>query len=205
MEKSLINDAAQFVKSKLKKADESGHDWNHTFRVWQLTKNIAQQTRCKMEVAELGALFHDIADAKFHDGDELVGEKITHNWLRNNTKDINLIEKVVFIVNYVSYRKKYRPNIDTQTELAIVQDADRLDAMGAIGIARAFSFGGFKNRPLYSYSENNSENTIAHFHEKLLHLKDLMNTPAAKLLAKERHDFMILYLDHFQKEINTTI
>jgi uncharacterized protein len=202
MTTDLISKAARFVESKLIESDESGHDWNHTQRVWQLTKQIAMHTKCNIEIAELGALFHDIADAKFHNGDESIGGITTQHWLSENTDNTTLIKEVTFIVNHVSYRKKYIPDINKYPELSIVQDADRLDAIGAIGIARAFSYGGFKNRPLYSMSKNGSQNTIAHFYEKLLHLKDQMNTKFGKELAEERHDFIVAFLNQFQKEVN---
>jgi uncharacterized protein len=202
---NLIEKAAIFVENQLTNSDESGHDWAHTYRVWQYTKHISKSVSCNKLVAELGALFHDIADAKFHNGNENIAEEITRNWLSENTKDKASIEKVIFIINHVSFRKKYTPNTDEYPELVIVQDADRLDAIGAVGIARAFSFGGYKNRPLYNTNGSQSKNTIAHFYEKLLKLSPQMNTTVGKELAKERHVFMQQFLHQFEKEVNTTL
>ena len=201
MNNSIIKKAAEYVRSIQIKADESGHDWHHTERVWLNTKYLATKIECNTEVAELGALFHDIADAKFHNGDETIGAALTKEWLENQFYDKEKIDTVVFIVDHVSFRKKYKPNPKTHPELSVVQDADRLDAMGAIGIARAFSYGGYKQRPLYTANFKEASSTIGHFYEKLLTLYKLMNTEPAKELAKERHDFMVSFLEQFQKDI----
>lgn len=200
-DQNLIEKAAEYVESKLSTSDEGGHDWHHTKRVWNVTKYLTEANNCNKTIAELGALFHDIADAKFHNGDETVGEKITQNWLQKNKVNLDIVERVVFIVNHVSFRKKYKPNLKNELELAIVQDADRLDAIGAIGIARAFSFGGYKNRPLYS-TTNQTNSTIDHFYDKLLLLSSQMNTEAARKIAIEKHNFMKAFLDQFNKETN---
>ena len=204
---TIIDKAAQYVKLKLFDFEEGGHDWLHTYRVWQTTKLLAMHTKCNKTVAELGALFHDIADAKFTNGDETIAIKLTENWLQQEHLGRNIISAVLHIVKHVSWRKQYEFDAVDYPELAIVQDADRLDAIGAIGIARAFSYGGFAKRPIIVPSSevnqlNDMEDTISHFYEKLLHIKDSLHTKHAKAIAYERHEFMLQFLNQIQKEVS---
>ncbi|MEZ7509499.1 HD domain-containing protein [Cloacibacterium sp. Arc13] len=202
-----------FVKEKLEGA-EAGHDWFHIERVWKLSKKIAEQEGGNLEVIELSALLHDIADPKFHNGDETLALKISKDFLEEIQVDAELIEQVLFVIKNISFKNRAEAPENPPLELQIVQDADRLDAIGAIGIARTFNFGGFKNNLMYhpeikpnlgmnkeEYKKSNGT-TINHFYEKLLLLKDLMNTETAKRIASERHDFMLQFLDEFYKEWN---
>lgn len=211
----LISCTLDFVKEKLHGA-EAGHDWFHIERVWKLSKKIAETENCNLEVVELSALLHDIADPKFHGGNETLVLKISKDFLENQNVSNAIIEQVLFIIQNISFKNRGEAPKDLPIELKIVQDADRLDAMGAIGIARTFNFGGFKNNLMYhpeippklnmtkeEYKKNEGT-TINHFYEKLLLLKDLMNTEKGKELAQERHDFMQKFLDEFYKEWNVT-
>ena len=211
----LISCTIDFVKEKLHGA-EAGHDWFHIERVWKLSKKIAETENCNLEVLELSALLHDIADPKFHAGNETLALKISQDFLENQNVSNAIIEQVLFIIQNISFKNRGEAPKDLPIELKIVQDADRLDAMGAIGIARTFNFGGFKNNLMYhpeippklkmtkeEYKKNEGT-TINHFYEKLLLLKDLMNTEKGKELAQERHDFMQKFLDEFYKEWNVT-
>lgn len=207
----LIDTTVDFVKQSLATA-EGGHDWWHIYRVWQLAKNIAINEKVNLEVVELGALLHDIADAKFHNGDDSIGPRIAKEFLRKQQLDEQTIEHVVNIINNISFAGGNHAQRFQSPELAVVQDADRLDAMGAIGIARTFNYGGFKNRELYNPHiapnlqmtkeeyRNSTAPTINHFYEKLLLLKDRMNTETGKQLAAERHRFMELFLQQFYAE-----
>lgn len=205
-----------FVKEKLEGA-EAGHDWFHIERVWKLSKKIAEKEGGNLEVIELSALLHDIADPKFHNGDETLALKISQNFLEEIQVDTELIEQVLFVIKNISFKNRAEAPENPPLELQIVQDADRLDAIGAIGIARTFNFGGFKNNLMYhpeikpnlgmnkeEYKKSNGT-TINHFYEKLLLLKDLMNTETAKKIASERHDFMLQFLDEFYKEWNVEL
>lgn len=207
----IINSTIQFVKSHLQNA-EGGHDWWHIYRVWNLTRKILEIEKADRLVCELGALLHDIADHKFHDGDDKKGSLITKEFLMNEELDEEKIEKITFIIENISFKGGVNENIEKPIELKIVQDADRLDAMGAIGIARTFNYGGFKNRKIYEpeikpkqyksaleYKKSDSP-TINHFYEKLLLLGNLMNTETGKKLAEKRHQFMLEYLDRFFSE-----
>lgn len=211
MSQNLIDSTARFVKEKLEGA-EAGHDWFHIERVWKLSKKIAENEVCDMKVVELSALLHDIADPKFHDGDETLALKVSREFLEKENASNEIIEKVLFIIKNISFKNRNEAPDNLPLELKIVQDADRLDAIGAIGIARTFNFGGFKNNLMYhpdiqpklnmtkeEYKKNEGT-TINHFYEKLLLLKDLMNTKTAKKIASERHDFMLKFLDEFYKE-----
>ena len=202
-----------FVKEKLEGA-EAGHDWFHIERVWKLSKKIAEKEGGNLEVIELSALLHDIADPKFHNGDETLALKISKDFLEEIHVNAELIEQVLFVIKNISFKNRAEAPENPPLELQIVQDADRLDAIGAIGIARTFNFGGFKNNLMYhpeikpnlgmnkeEYKKSNGT-TINHFYEKLLLLKDLMNTETAKRIASERHDFMLQFLDEFYKEWN---
>lgn len=208
-----ISQTIDFVKSTLEGA-ETGHDWFHTERVWKLAQNIAQGENCNLKVVEISALLHDIADPKFHNGDEDLAIKISDNFLRKIGVEENLIESILFVIKHISFKNRGELPEILPIELQIVQDADRLDAIGAIGIARTFNFGGFKNNLMYDpnikpnlnqskeeYKKSNGT-TINHFYEKLLLLKDLMNTQKGKAIAEERHQFMLRFLEQFYKEWN---
>ena len=206
-----IEKTINFVKQKLEGA-EAGHDWFHIERVWKLSKKIAKNEKANTEIVELAALLHDIADPKFHNGDETLATKISLEFLKSIDVEENIINQVLYIIENISFKNRSQAPEIPSIELQIVQDADRLDAIGAIGIARTFNFGGFKNNLMYhpdiqpqlnmskeEYKKSNGT-TINHFYEKLLLLKDLMNTETAKKIASERHDFMLKFLDEFYKE-----
>lgn len=221
MMNSRIEKTVQFVREQLKDA-EAGHDWFHVKRVWKLALTIAGSEVCDREVVELAALLHDIADPKFHGGDEQIALTIARNHLQNIDADPATTESVLFIIKNISFKNSLSPSGGDRSgmreknpafcELQVVQDADRLDAMGAIGIARTFNFGGFKNNLLHhpemaprmnmtkeEYKKNEGT-TINHFYEKLLLLKDRMNTAKGKELAAGRHAFMEVYLEQFFAE-----
>lgn len=214
--KELIAVTINFVKETLSGA-EGGHDWYHIERVYENAKLIAKGEDVNTFIVELGALLHDIADAKFHGGDEAIGPKKAADFLRKMKVEEEIIDHIQNIIKYVSFKT----SLDTEdknkfesNELKVIQDADRLDALGAIGIARAFNYGGYKNRSLYdpkippiinqdkeSY-KNSQAPTINHFYEKLLLLKDKMNTQTGRNLAQKRHEFMQTYLNQFYDEWN---
>lgn len=211
----LINNTIQLVKEKLE-GTESGHDWFHIERVWKLSLHIQEKEGGDKVVIELAALLHDIADPKFHNGDETIATKIVTEFLTEQKVDQKTIDKVIFIIENMSFKNRNDAPKDLPLELKIVQDADRLDAIGAIGIARTFNFGGYKNNLMYhpdiepklsqskdEYKKSNGT-TINHFYEKLLLLKDLLNTKTAKEIAEHRHQFMLQFLDEFYKEWNVT-
>jgi uncharacterized protein len=210
----FVNKTAEFVKEKFA-AEGSGHDWWHLYRVWQLSKSIAKKEKAAdMLVVELAALLHDIADWKFHNGDEEAGPKAARKWLEKLSLDENTIERVVYIVRYISFKGGVNRHSMETLEGRIVQDADRLDAIGAIGVARVFAFGGSLNRPIHDPNESpkaydNFEmfkknltkgSSINHFYEKLLLLKDRMNTKTGKAMAEHRHKYMEQFLDEFYSE-----
>ncbi len=209
----IINQTIQFVKITLQGA-EGGHDWFHIERVWKNAKLIAKEENVDLFIVELGALLHDIADAKFYDGDESIGPKKAKKFLTSIGINETIIQHIVNIIDNISYKNSLESSSKkfTSKELNVIQDADRLDAIGAIGIARAFNYGGFKNREIYNpkistdlnlskeaYKKSNAP-TINHFYEKLLLLKDKMNTNSGKQLAEKRHAFMEQYLNQFYKE-----
>lgn len=209
----IINQTVEFVKQTLADA-EGGHDWWHIWRVWQLSKKIAETEQASLFVVELGALLHDIADSKFHDGNEALGPQKAREFLSLVGVEEADIRHVENIISHISFKGGNQAQQFRSPELDIVQDADRLDAMGAIGIARTFNYGGFKNRELYNpemkpnlnmtkteYKQSTAP-TLNHFYEKLLLLKDRMNTPTGKQMAEQRHRFMESYLDEFYKEWN---
>lgn len=209
----MIEKTIAFVKEKLRGA-EAGHDWFHIERVYKNALLIAQDdSEADLLVVQLGALLHDIADSKFHNGDESIGPETARKFLSENNVDEEVIEKVVKIIENISFKGGVKREY-TSRELDIVQDADRLDAIGAVGIARTFNYGGFKNRELYNPKikpnlnmtkeeyKNSTTPTINHFYEKLLLLKDKMNTPKGKELAQQRHEFMEQFLAQFYKEWN---
>jgi len=207
----IIEKTIAFVKESLAGA-EGGHDWWHIQRVLNTTRLIASKENADMQICELGALLHDIADPKFHEGDEIKGSRIAEEFLRFHSVPEAQIQSVLDIIENISFSKVHDNKKPGSAELHVVQDADRLDAMGAIGVARAFNYGGYKNRPMYDpsvppasytssqeYRKSNSP-TINHFHEKLLLLKDLMNTKTGKEMANRRHDFMLAFLKEFHEE-----
>lgn len=202
-----------FVKQQLAET-ESGHNWFHIERVWRNTKLIAADEPVDLLVAELGALLHDIADSKFHNGDENIGPATAAHFLKGLPVDETIATHVVNIVKHISFKGGNQEQVFSSPELAVVQDADRLDAIGAIGIARAFHYGGFKNREIYDPAippnlsmtkeeyKNSQAPTINHFYEKLLLLKERMNTATGKKIAEARHRFMEEYLQQFYGEWN---
>lgn len=212
----IIEQTISYVKSALVNA-EGGHDWWHIYRVWQLSKRIAASEKADLVVVELGALLHDIADSKFNDGDETVGPRKAREFLKSHEIDEYIINQVENIIKNISFGGGNEAQQFKSLELDIVQDADRLDALGAIGIARTFNYGGFKNREMYNPDilpnlnmtkeeyKNSSAPTLNHFYEKLLLLKNRMNTNTGKQMAEKRHLFMETYLAEFYKEWNGEI
>jgi uncharacterized protein len=209
----LIDRTAAYVRQTLQNA-EGGHDWWHILRVWNNAKLIAKTEPADMLVVELAALLHDIADAKFHNGDEEIGPKTAVTFLQSLQLDRSVIQHVELIIRNISFKSSFEGSKFYSPELAVVQDADRLDAIGAIGVARAFNYGGFKGRELHNPEisanlnmskeeyKNTTAPTINHFYEKLLLLKDKMNTSTAKQLAGQRHQFMETFLEQFYAEWN---
>lgn len=210
----VIEKTRAFVIKTLEGA-EGGHDWFHIERVYNNAIHIAKYEDADLFIVELGALLHDIADAKFHDGDESIGPKIAASFLQGIHVPGDIIGHIVNIITHISFKSSLDPNNGLRfnsKELQVVQDADRLDAIGAIGIARAFNYGGFKNRSLYDPNiapnlnqdkaayKNSAAPTINHFYEKLLLLKDKMNTSTGRKLAAKRHVFMLQFLDEFYAE-----
>lgn len=210
---STIENTINFVKKQLENA-ESGHNWFHMERVYNNALLIAKEETCNLEVVQLAALLHDIADSKFHDGDETVGPKVARTFLTSENVSKETISHVVAIIENISFKGGNFEKKFTSKELEIVQDADRLDAIGAVGIARTFNYGGFKNREIYNPEiepnlkmskeeyKNSTAPTINHFYEKLLLLKDKMNTKTGKKIAQQRHDFMETFLKQFYNEWN---
>ena len=207
----IIERTVTFVKAELTGA-EGGHDWWHIYRVWKSAREIMLVEQGDGLVVELAALLHDIADSKFNDGDETIGPKKAEFFMRSINIAPEIITHVVNIINHMSFKSSLSEQAFTSKEMKVVQDADRLDAIGAIGIARAFNYGGFKNRGLYDpdippvanmtkeeYKKSTAP-TINHFYEKLLLLKDKMNTATGKALGQKRHDFMVEYLEQFYLE-----
>ena len=207
----IINNTILFVKNQLTHA-EGGHDWFHIERVYKNALLIAEEEECDLTVVKLAALLHDIADSKFHGGDETVGPKTARTFLESQNVSEDIILHVIAIIENISFKGGNFEKKFNSKELEIVQDADRLDAIGAIGIARTFNYGGFKNRPLYNPNiqpnlnmskeeyKNSESPTLNHFYEKLLLLKDKMNTETGKKIAQKRHDFMVTFLSQFYSE-----
>lgn len=215
MKQDLINKIALEVQDRLADA-ESGHDWLHIERVWYNAKLILASEEADSIVVELGALLHDIADSKFHGGDETVGPTTAREIMETYGIDQNTVNHVIDIIQNISFKGGHAYSDFSSKELDIVRDADRLDAIGAIGIARAFTYGGFKNRKMYDRDmvpnlsmsreeyKNNKGPTINHFYEKLLLLKNLMATKTGMELAEERHQFMELFLQQWNREVGTS-
>ena len=212
-ESNTLIKTVRYVKNKLADA-EGGHDWFHIERVWKNAKLIASGEECDLEVVELAALLHDIADSKFHGGDEEIGPRKAREYLTAAGVDSKKANHIVAIIENVSFKGGHNARNHSSIELDIVQDADRLDAIGAIGIARTFNYGGFKNRAIYDPSiapnlnmtkeeyKKSTAPTINHFYEKLLLLKDLMNTESGKRIAEQRHQYMEGFLNQFYNEWN---
>ncbi|AEV33547.1 HD domain-containing protein [Owenweeksia hongkongensis] len=212
--KKYISKTVNFVKQELKDA-EGGHDWFHIERVWKTACTISQaEENANLLVVELGALLHDIADSKFHNGNEEIGPAKARDFLSSLALDQETTEHVINIIKHISYKGGNEEQTFHSPELDIVQDADRLDAMGAIGIARTFNYGGHKGREIYNpeikpdlkmskeeYKASTAP-TINHFYEKLLLLKDKMNTKTGRKMAEHRHEFMESFLYQFYNEWN---
>ena len=183
----IIENTILFVKNKLAQA-EGRHDWFHIERVYKNALLIAKEEECDLTVVKLAALLHDIADSKFHNGDESIGPKVAREFLESQKVSEDIILHVIAIIENISFKGGNFEKKFHSKELEIVQDADRLDAIGAIGIARTFNYGGFKNRVIYDPNispkmnmskeeyKNSEAPTLNHFYEKLLLLKDKMNT-----------------------------
>jgi uncharacterized protein len=211
--KDLRSKAEKFARNMLKDA-EGGHDWNHIERVLKNARKILKKENGNKHIVLLGIILHDIADPKFQEGDETKGIKISSAFLEETGVDKSTKKQVLEIVKGISYKGGHNEKKDKSRELQIAQDADRLDAIGAIGIARAFNYGGFSGRKIYDPKQKPREyknvkeyrssdsSTINHFYEKLLKLKDTMNTKTARKMAKKRHEFMIKYLEEFYEEVN---
>jgi len=207
----IISLTKNFVKHKLSEA-EGGHDWWHIYRVWKMAAQIAKSESADQEIVELAALLHDIADPKFHDGDESIGPQTAKAFLENQNIDESKIVHIVNIIKHMSFKNSLAEQTFTSKEMEVVQDADRLDAIGAIGIARVFSFGGFKGNPIHDPTikpklnmskeeyKKSDGTSLNHFYEKLFLLKDKMNTVTGKEMAQSRHNFMQAYVDRFYKE-----
>ena len=207
----IIEKIAGVIRQKLE-GEGSGHDWWHIYRVWKMARHIGNEENADMFVIELTALLHDIADWKFNDGDDTVGPRVAREILVTHGVPENITNHVCEIISTMAF-KGAGVKTEMQTlEGKVVQDADRLDAVGAIGIARTFAYGGHKGRAMYNPEQKpvmhqtkeeyiqNEGPTINHFYEKLLLLKDRMNTQTAKRLAEGRHRFMEEYVDRFFKE-----
>lgn len=209
----IIQKTVEHVRTVLG-GESSGHDWWHIYRVWNLSKQLAQIEGADLFVVELAALLHDIADWKFHHGDETVGPRVARAWLETLCVSDDVIEHICQIIKDISFKGAGVASSMKTKEGMVVQDADRLDAMGAIGIARCFAYGGYKQRVLYdpavqpvlhataqAYKSNDS-NSINHFYEKLLLLKDRMNTASGRRMALQRHVVMEHFLEQFLSEWN---
>src|SRR6056300_1117688 len=213
MSQEIIAKTIEFVKKTLNQA-EGGHDWWHIYRVHKMALSLAKNQEVDLQVIELGALLHDIADSKFHNGDESIGPQKAREFLQSIHVEQNTIKHVELIIQNISFKGGKHTQTFKSKELDIVQDADRLDAIGAVGIARAFNYGGYKGRMLYDPSvepnlkmtkeeyKNSTAPTLNHFYEKLFLLKDRMNTATAKKIATERHNFMKMFVEQFHGEWN---
>ena len=209
----LIQNTIAFVQQELNDA-EGGHDWFHVQRVYKNALLISENENVNKTVVALGALLHDIADSKFHNGDETIGPKKAKAFLQTQAVSQDTVTHIIKIIENVSFKGGNTLKTFHSKELEVLQDADRLDAIGAIGIARTFNYGGFKNRVIYNPSvqpklemtpqeyKASDAPTINHFYEKLLKLKDKMNTSSGKKIAQERHVFMESFLEQFYQEWN---
>jgi uncharacterized protein len=207
----LIDRTAKHVKNVLS-GDSTGHDWWHVCQVWKMAQRIGKAENADLLVVELAALLHDIADWKLHDGNLSVGPRIAKEWLDSLGLAPSIVDHVCRIIAGISFKGAAVEQPPLSLEGKVVQDADRLNAMGAIGIARAFAYGGAKGQAIYDPAVQPSEHrtaeaylksgghTINHFYEKLLLLKDRMNTATGRDLAEDRHRFMEDYLRRFYEE-----
>jgi uncharacterized protein len=210
-QKQIISKTASYVRKRLEN-DPTGHDWWHTLRVWNTARYIAKKEHADMFIVELAALLHDVADWKFHGGDETAGARVSRRLLQKLNVKKDVIDSVCDIIINVSFKGAVYKNRIKSKEGMVVQDADRLDATGAMGIARCFAFGGYLRRPIYDPSikpkvnktveeyKKMNETSINHFYEKLLLLKGRMNTKTGKRIANSRHKFMENYLKEFFRE-----
>ena len=210
---TVIQKTIDFTKATLSNA-EGGHDWWHVYRVWKLSKHIAKTENGNTFIVELGALLHDIADSKFHDGDELIGPRKARDFLTPLGIEEEIIIHVENIISNISFKGGNTTQKFKSPELDVVQDADRLDAIGAIGVARTFNYGGYRGNEMYNPEvkpnfnmtreeyKNSNAPTINHFYEKLFLLKDRMNTNTGKSIAEHRHRFMEQFLEEFYNEWN---
>lgn len=211
-QQEIANRTEEYIKAQTL-GEGTGHDWWHIERVWKLSLQIAEQENADQFIVSVGALVHDIADHKFHDGDASVGPARAKSWLESVGCTAAETEKIVAIVREISFKGAGVSTPMSSLEGECVQDADRMDAIGAVGIARVFAYGGSTGQPIHdprmdarmhqSFEDYKSARTtsINHFYEKLLLLKDLMNTEAGKQLANERHLFMEQYLERFYSEV----
>ncbi|NOQ27547.1 MAG: HD domain-containing protein [Bacteroidales bacterium] len=209
----VINKTIDFVKAKLE-GDSSGHDWWHIYRVWNLSKKIQEKEKGDLFIIEMAALLHDVADWKFYENEE-AGLMVVRDWLIKIDLSSDIIEEIIYIIKNVSYKGAGVKDQMKTLEGKIVQDADRLDAIGAIGVARTFAFGGKFGSEMHNPEEdaklhnsfeeykNSKGTTINHFYEKLLLLKDRINTKTAKEIALERHNYMEVFLKQFYDEWNS--
>ncbi|RJP51368.1 MAG: HD domain-containing protein [Anaerolineaceae bacterium] len=206
----IIQKTAGYIQREFSD-DSSGHDWWHIYRVWKNALAICKHEKADEFIVQLAALLHDLDDWKFNDHGDETPLRATA-WLDSFDLDPSITDAVCRIITRISFKGAGVKNKMDSLEGFIVQDADRLDAIGAIGIGRAFAYGGYKNRTMYdpdsppqmhdSFEEykNSKSATINHFYEKLLLLKDMMNTPAAKRIAEQRHEVMVEFLDQFMRE-----
>jgi uncharacterized protein len=209
--KIILEKIAEAVKEKMS-SESSGHDWWHVYRVWKMATHLAQDEKADLFVVELGALLHDIADWKFHGGDDTVGPRMAREMMEELKVDPGIVDHVCDIIVHLSFKGAGVKSEMKTVEGKVVQDADRLDAIGAMGIARVFAYGGHKGRSIHNPDikptlhqtkeayKSNESTSINHFYEKLLLLKDRMNTQAAKKIAESRHKFMEEYLRRFFSE-----
>ncbi len=210
-EAEILKKTEEYIKNRLS-GEGSGHDWWHVYRVWKNAIYIGKYEDVDLFVVQLGALLHDISDWKFNDGDDNVGPKAAREWLEKLEVEEGVISHVCKIIKEISFKGAGVKTPMSTIEGMVVQDADRLDAIGAIGIARTFAYGGHKGREIWNPNigpelhdsfekyRNSTGPTINHFYEKLLLLKELMNTNSAKKIAENRHKFMEQFLDRFYKE-----
>ncbi len=213
MDNALITNTIAFVKQELANA-EGGHDWFHIQRVYNNALLISKTETVDLLVVQLAALLHDIADSKFYNGDETIGPLKAELFLKSQDVEVSTINHVIAIIKHVSFKGGNFKNEFTSNELDVIQDADRLDAIGAIGISRTFNYGGYKKRAIYDPAilpklnmtkeeyKSSTAPSINHFYEKLLLLSDKMNTITAKEIAKKRHNFMEFFLKQFYDEWN---
>jgi uncharacterized protein len=212
MDKPAIIERAASDVRQLLSGEGTGHDWWHVCRVWQNAVHIGKEEHVDMFVVELAALLHDIADWKFHGGDEKAGSRVAREWLLTQLVDPPVVDHICQVIDDLSFKGAGVPTLMKTKEGMVVQDADRLDALGAIGIARAFAYGGHKGQEIYNPGispshhtsfeqyKNSTGTTINHFHEKLLLLKDLMNTHTARRMAEQRHEYLVNFLERFHLE-----